>query len=131
MNEMERSQMEAATEDAREQFAQLGVRLSEFFQAASILLAPKLAQVGRDLNAALDVERRVLGFIALGVDAVQARTFAEAGHDPDKLAQLQGFLRSLAEPAAETPAAEPVPARDENPKRKRWESPRWSPKGRR
>jgi hypothetical protein len=131
MNEMERSQLEAAMEDAREQFAQAGVKFGEILRAAAILLAPKLAQAGRDLNAALDVERRVLGFMALGVDAMQARAFAEAGHDPDKLAQLQGFLRSLAEPAAEAPVAEPMPARNENPKRKRWESPRWQPKGRR
>jgi hypothetical protein len=131
MNEMERSQLEAAMEDAREQFALAALKFGEVVQAAVIFMAPKLAQAGRDLNAALDVERRALGFMALGVDAVQARAFAVAGHEPDKLAQLQGSLRSLAEPAAEGPAAEPVPARDENPKRKRWESPRWSPKGRR
>jgi hypothetical protein len=131
MNEMERSQLEAAMEDAREQFTLAALKFGEVVQAAVIFMAPKLAKAGRELNAALDVERRALGFQALGVDPVEARDLAVRGFEPSALAALRDFVDGLSMPAAVEPIAAPAPPRNENPKRKRWESTRWQPKGRR
>jgi hypothetical protein len=98
MNEMERSQLEAAMEDVKQQFALACVKLGEVL----LIVAPMLAQAGRDLNAALETERRVLGFIALGADAVWARELVDVGFDPavntESLRQMIAEFRPLREP---------------------------------